>query len=100
MSKEEQRFAISADTVVRHAEGVLDGEMDDEVVLMSSANGEYYAMDRIGSRVWKLVATPRSLESVCRALCAEYDGSPGDVERDVLAFAAELLQKSLLRIEG
>ncbi len=100
MSKEEPRIAISAHTVVGHAEGVLDGEMDGEVVLMSPASGEYYAMDRIGSRVWKLVLAPRSLESVCRALCAEYDALPGDVERDVLAFAAELLQKRLLRIEG
>ncbi len=100
MSADEQRPPISAATVVAHAEGVIDGEMDGEVVLMSVANGEYYAMDGVGSRVWKLVATPRSVESVCLALRREFHAGPGELEGDVTAFVTDLVGRRLLRVES
>ena len=44
------------------------GEIDGKVVLMSIENGEYYNLNAVGSRVWELLATPRSLKELVARL--------------------------------
>ena len=87
-------------TVVTHAAGVLDGDMDGEVVLMSAANGEYYALDAVASTLWRLTATPLTVGALCRGMCERYEGSAETVTADVLAFVRDLIQRGLLRIEA
>jgi len=91
---------LSMSTTVTHADGVIDGEMDSEVVLMSVANGEYYALDPVASRLWKLVATPQRVGDLCRTLHGQYEAPLDVITADVLGFVGDLTQRGLLRIDG
>ena len=45
--------------------------VDGEAVLMSVANGKYYRLDDIGTRIWTLIETPTAIGAVCDQLIQE-----------------------------
>ena len=46
----------------------------------------YYDLDPVGTRIWTLLETARSVAEVCNALVAEYDVTPDVCRRDILEF--------------
>lgn len=74
----------------RHRADVLAQRAADTVVVLDPENGEYYALDEIGARLWDLCDGTRDLAAMVRVLCAEYDAPPRAVEADVLEFFADL----------
>lgn len=74
-------------TYVAHPEK-LSSTLGGEEVVLSLDTGIYYGLNEVGTRIWALLAEPRTLAEVCDILETEYD-----VDRSVLeADAADLLQ--------
>jgi hypothetical protein len=67
----------------------------DELVVLDVGRGEYFSLDEVGTRVWEGLVGGKSVGETIAAIEADYAGG-GDVARDVLAFAAELVRKELL----
>jgi len=88
---------LPSTVLVRSSEQV-SSELDGKVVLLSIANGEYYHMNAVGSRVWELLAEPRSVEAVIGILLAEFEVERAVCERDVLPFLSRLMSAGLLRV--
>ncbi len=89
---------LDPSTKVVRLEGLCSGELDGEVVLMSLDQGRYYGMDRIGTRIWQLLETPLVISDLCDQLQKEYNASPEECERDVLAFLNQLTKANLLKV--
>jgi hypothetical protein len=87
---------IGVDTIVSRGEGLVASEMAGETVMMSIEKGEYYALDPVASRIWRLIEKPCSVAAVCDVLLQHYDGERGEVERDVLLFLNDLMTRGLL----
>lgn len=87
-------MGLPGDTVVVRTEGLLTAEVDGELMAMSIEQGVCYGLDRVGTRVWALIAAPRSVDSLCEALLQEFDVDAEKCRREVV----ELLQD--LRAEG
>ena len=67
---------------------------------MSSRVGDLdsiYTLSSVGSRVWALLETPKSLPQIVSVVCAEYDVSPELASADVLEFLDLLASKNLVR---
>lgn len=80
-------------TYVAHPEK-LSSTLGGEEVVLSLDTGIYYGLNEVATRIWALLAEPRTLAEVCDILETEYD-----VDRSVLeADAADLLQS--LDVEG
>ena len=58
---------------LKPAERTLTQQVSGTVVLLNPDNGEYYALDEVGSRVWELCDGVRSLADVVSVICGEYD---------------------------
>ena len=86
-----------ADIYVRNGDQVT-AKVDDEVVMMSMQQGEYYGLDSIGSRIWELFAKPNSVENIIGTLMQEYDVDRKTCEKDVQEFIQKLVDKGLLKI--
>ena len=83
-----------ADIVVRSDAGLLTTVVDDELIGMSVEQGACYGLNGVGTRIWDLLAEPRSIDSLCDELTDEYE-----VEREqCLAEVVDLLEE--LRAEG
>jgi hypothetical protein len=76
----------------------VTAKVDDEVVMMSMQQGEYYGLDSIGSRIWELFAKPNSVENIIETLMQEYDVDRKTCEKDVQEFIQKLVDKGLLKI--
>jgi hypothetical protein len=77
----------------------LAAKVGDELVMMSAAQGNYIGLSAVGARIWELIETPQTVESLCAALIDEYDVDPATCRAEVDSFLATLGQHNAIRIE-
>jgi hypothetical protein len=77
----------------------LAAKVGDELVMMSAAKGNYIGLSEVGARIWELIDEPRSVESVCDTLVAEYEVDPATCRAEVDAFLTALGQHDAVRID-
>jgi len=77
---------------------VIFSDMDGETVMMSIERGEYYGINPIGSRIWSLLETPRTVSALCDTLCPDYDVTPEQCAVDVQLFLIQLVDKGVIKI--
>jgi hypothetical protein len=95
-----KKKSISTDSVVSPIEDIVVSDIDDEKVMMSVENGQYYNLDSVGSRVWELIVKPVKVSELIDALLLKYDVDRETCERDVLAFLSELHKDGILQVVG
>jgi hypothetical protein len=91
-----QTYVPSDDVVAREIEGELIivpmvagvGDMEDEL----------FSLNDTGKDIWRRLDGKTTLAEVARALTAEYDAPPGEIEGDVLGLVGELVRRKMLRL--
>jgi hypothetical protein len=78
----------------------LAARVGDELVMMSAAKGNYIGLSEVGARIWELIETPRTIESLCDTLVAEYDVEPATCRDEVGSFLATLADHDAVAIDG
>jgi hypothetical protein len=76
----------------------LSTELGDEVVILGLHDSVYYGLSQVGTRVWQLLQTPRTLDDLVTALVAEYDVSRERVAADLQRLLSELQTRGLVAI--
>lgn len=66
------------------------------LVLLNLDDGQYYALDEVGSRVWELCDGGHSLGDIVTALCSEFDAPEAEIAADVQELIQELVDEKLL----
>jgi Coenzyme PQQ synthesis protein D (PqqD) len=88
--------ALDAATVIARTDGLIEAEVDNEIVALKIEKGTCYGLNRTGSRVWKLLAKPIRVSEMCATLIAEYSIDPKVCETDVLDLLEELRAEGLI----
>ena len=91
---------LSMETVVARSDGFIEAEIDKEIVALSIERGTCYGLNRVGSRIWNLLATPIRISDVCATLLSEYRVDPSVCECQVLDLLEELRAEGLIAILG
>jgi hypothetical protein len=86
-------------TISRNPSMVFN-KIDDEVVMLSIENNEYYGLNAIGSRIWESIAQPIVFSALVDQLLAEFDVNREQCEHDVIEFLTKLDEKKLIVING
>jgi hypothetical protein len=89
---------LSLEATVRVPEDVLFHEVENEMVLLNLARGNYFSLDDVGTRMWLLLGEHGQLKAVHQALLAEFTVDPGQLEQDLLELTDRLLANGLLQI--
>ena len=84
------------DRVVKN-NGFIDAEIDNEVVTLNIDSGVCHGLNRVGSRIWRLLGDPIRIGDICTTLQGEYDVEPIDCERQVLDLLEEMRAEGLIR---
>ena len=87
---------LSPTSVIAQSDGLVQAAIDNEIVLLSIADGTCYGLNRVGSRIWNLLAAPARIGDLCATLLAEYRIDPGACERQVLDLLEELRTEGLV----
>lgn len=83
--------------VVRDPE-LYAAQLDGETVMMNLETSRYYGLNRVGSRVWELLAQPMSVSELCGTLQDEFEVTPEACEQEVAALVQKLVDEKLVRI--
>lgn len=87
---------LAADTVIGRGTEHVETRVGEQVMMMSIAQGKYYALEASAQRIWDLIETPRTLGALVDELVAEYDVARETCAREVRAFVADLLANGLV----
>ena len=87
-------------TVLARSDGFIEAEIDNEIVALSIERGTCYGLNRVGSRIWNLLATPTRISDISATLLREYRVDPTVCERQVLDLLEELRAEGLIAILG
>lgn len=89
---------ITLSTLVQRNQSLVSTRIDEDTVMMSIDNGEYYGLNPIGTRVWELIENPVVVSQIISRLQDEFDVSPEVCEADTMEFLNQLYAKNLLYI--
>ncbi len=87
-------------SIVRIPDGVVFQQVEGEAVILSTETGKYYGLDSVGTRIWDLIAQHGQVETVYRALLAEYDVTEERLLQDLFRFLGELASQGLVEVDG
>jgi hypothetical protein len=87
---------IQAGSVLRRGADVRYRLIEDEGVVVRQGAGEVLVLNDLGTRILVLADGATPVAGWIEILLAEYEVERAQLERDVLAFAAELVEQGLL----
>ena len=87
---------MNADAHPKRKNDILKQDADETVVLLNLKDGQYYALNEVGGRVWDLCDGSRRVQDIVTLLCSEYDAPRETLEADVREILEELTGADLL----
>jgi hypothetical protein len=89
----------SASIVVRRS-NVVEAEVDGEVVALDVDKGTCYGLNKVGTRIWKIIVEPSRVGDLCSQLATEYQVDNDTCERDVIGLLEELLREDMIEVNA
>jgi hypothetical protein len=91
---------FSGETMFRKTADLLESEVDEEVVALDVEKGQCYGLNAVGTRVWRMLDTPMSLQEICSALQGEYEVEPELCRDEVGRLLADLQSEGLVEVQA
>ena len=85
--------------MVRREAGLIEAEVDGELVALHVDKGTCYGFNGTATRVWRLIEEPMRLSDLRDRLIAEYDVAPEECEAQLRELLAELAQDGLVTLD-
>jgi len=89
---------IKDETIIQRIPDQEFTYIDNEIVMLSLKNAEYYGMDKVGSRIWALLEKPQKFHSLIDQLLEEFEIDRLICESDTLEYLNALKEKNLIII--
>jgi PqqD family protein of HPr-rel-A system len=82
--------------VARRLPGLVEAEVDGELVALHIENGSYYGFNATAARIWALLDHPKSVTEICAALAAEFDVDAQECDAQVRLLLQDLQKDGLV----
>jgi len=81
-------------------DGILFHTLEDELVLLNLNTGVYFGLNRVGTRIWRLLNEhpSSSLQQILSILVNEYAVTESRCAEELLSLVASLQEKRLLEV--
>ena len=89
-----KKYFCNEDVIVREIEG--------EYLMIPIASGigdmedEMYTLNETGIAVWEKLSSDKTLETVIKELCEEYDAKKDEISTDVIGLIEELFKRKIV----
>src|SRR5262245_2527148 len=87
---------LSPSSVVVRNNGLIEAEVENEIVARNIEYNTCYGLNPMGSRIWRLLAGPIRINDICAKLLSEYKVESDACERQVLDLLEELRAEGLV----
>jgi hypothetical protein len=89
---------FTPETKIKRLENTIASPMEDELVMMSMENNSYYGLNSVGRKIWELLESEQTLESLCAKLIEKYDIDLDICRKDVSQLIVKLEQVGLVTV--
>ncbi len=86
---------ITKTTVITRAPKAITAELDAEQIVMGE-DMRYHGLDRVGARIWDLLAEPTTITEMAIVLEGEFTVTAAQAEDDLVAFVGDLHARGLI----
>jgi hypothetical protein len=94
------RGILAGDAIVVRDDALLTTEVDGELMAMSVELGTCYGLNAVGTRIWALIADPRTVDSLCEQLLREYDVEETLCRRELVDLLEALRAEGLVTVRS
>ncbi|MBF0544362.1 MAG: PqqD family protein [Candidatus Riflebacteria bacterium] len=88
-----------SDVITRRIGDLISDQLDGDTVMMSMERGKYFGLDKVGTRIWELLAKPRKISELIEILLDEFEGTRETITNDLFRFLAHLEKEKMLKVE-
>ena len=93
---------VNIDSVYCPSEDLVCREIEGELIIvpliagMGDMEDELFTLNETGRAIWAKLDGKKSLKAVVAELSAEYKAPPGEIKKDVIGLAGELLKRKMI----
>src|SRR2546425_5110771 len=91
---------LNLDCVVQRDPDVIAAEADQDLVMVSIANGLYYGVSDVAREIWEAIERPKKIADLIDDLAATYNIDRSTCEEETLSFLEHLLSEQLLQVKN
>ncbi len=78
-------------------EQIIDGELDDNQVMMHLEKGKYFGLNAVGKRIWQLIEQPKSLQEITEILQSEFAVTKETCSHEAQVFLDKAVQFDIIK---
>jgi hypothetical protein len=90
--------ALNSNNTVARSNSFVHAEVDGEVVVLNLDAGTSYGLNKVGTRVWTLIAEPKRIGDICATLTTEYAVDEATCVQQVLELLEELRAEGMIDV--
>lgn len=92
------KTAISLASFVVRCNDIVEAEVDGELVALNVETGTCYGLNKVGTRIWKIIDAPCRVEELCDRLIQEFEVDRETCLRDVAVLLEEMSREKLIDV--
>ena len=77
---------------------LIDGELDNNQIMMDLENGKYYGLNPVGKRIWELIEQPKTFDQIIESLLSEFEVSEIQCKQETELFLEKAVLNKLIVI--
>jgi len=76
---------------------IIDGELDNNQVMLHLEKGKYFGLNSVGKRIWDMIEQPTSFEEIIAVLLSEFDVSESQCSQEAKTFLDKAVQYDVIK---
>jgi len=89
---------LTLDSPLRIPANVSFSVVGEDAFLLNTQTNKYFALEKVGTRVWELLNEGRLLKEAYQILLDEYEVAPAQLEVDVLELLNHMMENGLVEL--
>ena len=91
---------VSDQLLVSRKEGLIEAEVDGEIVALHVELGTCFGFNQTATRVWRLLEGPRTIAELREALSNEFEVDPAECEAQLRDLLKDLEKEGLVEVSS
>ena len=94
-------ITVDLNSIVVASTDQVSGELQEgDLAILNLKDGVYYGLNSVGSRIWSLLQTPKSVAEIRDALLSEYNVEAEVCTRELITLLSNLSSKQLIEVHA
>lgn len=85
------------DVIARNGD-LLTTQVDGELLAMSIEQGACYGLNPVGTEIWNLLETPRTVDALCAELVSRFEVDDDTCRAEVAAFLTQMQDEGMVAV--